>query len=496
MLSSSGILDALLPSTVSTANSSSAAQKGSQHHHRNNYTSNFLPTDFYRPLSGTLPRRRYSFGGLPDFGEQQISNLLNETSRSISRSMQILYDNRENIDLCEIKKALDIDPRPELAGTNGICAIGGGGHPQDHHQHSNLMAMGANFYSHPNIYSPPGGIYGSGQLKYQSPSAAAALFGPSPLSPIMPLQCQLATGSGPLLTGGGPGVPFDLLSSPTTAMGLGSGCRRYKPNVNYLFSKPTFGGNGSYAYPPYNGIGSNGPGMNYYNASHSNYPWNGSGVGNPLSLNQRLMAGLDCTYPAASSAHANMAMRNYHYGSHPTISKYSNTTPRSAFHSSSHNNYFASGNLTSSAINATTACYPPAASSSSAFLLDGGGYNNPNPFSAPPGYHNNSSNSYSSNNYSSFPHPSAYRHGAYVGGGGSSFQHPPRSLPLSYYPAYKMSAGMGGSGSGFYNAGRHGGGGFNANSLSRVGNLVGGGSGDMKRQVSFKFDVDQLSIGS
>lgn len=392
--------------------------------------------------------------------------------------MQILYDNRENIDLCEIKKALDIDPRLELPSTTGM-----NGTPD----HSNLMAMGANFYSHPNIYTPPGGIYGSGQLKYQSPSAAAALFGPSMMSPSVPLQCQLATGSGPLFPSGGAGSgPFDLLASPTTMMGGGVNGRRYKPNVNYLFPKPGFG-NGNYACPPASVQGS------YYYNGATNYPWNGQGgggglgggVGNPMSLNQRLMAGLDCSYPSAA------AMRNYHYGSHPTISKYGNT-PRNAFLSSY--NYFPNHNINNNNLtsSATNSCYPPS------FLHDGPAaatcsYNNPFSMSASPGYGN-----YSQPTSFLQQQHQGYRHGPYGGGGSGGFQHPPRSLPLSYYPAYKVSAG----GGGFYNATRHGGGGaFNANSLSRVGNLVGGGgsgtsAGDMKRQVSFKFDVDQLSIGS
>lgn len=430
--------------------------------------------------------------------------------------MQILCDNRENIDLCEIKKALDIDPRLEVTGLCNVIP-----------DHSNLMTMGANFYSHPNIYTPPGGsggggIYGSGQLKYQSPSAAAALFGPSPLSPSVPLQCQLATGSGPLfpssssaITGmncyPGGGAPFDLLSSPTTmAMCAGSGGRRYnnKANVNYLFAKP-----GSYACPPFanssinpntNLMGHNNlPGMNasYYPAnSSSGYPWHagsgGGGIGNPLSLNQRLMAGLDCAYPSTVT-------RNCHYGSHPTISKYSNAAGRSsAFLSQSHNNYFHNGIgpsgsnlLTSSAISNTSSCYP------SSFMHDGplgqasSGYTNPMPYStsSSPGYNHSSYGHHNPYSHLHQQHSSYYPHRGPYGGGSGSFQQPPRSLPLSYYPAYKVS-----SAGAFYNGTRHGGSAFNANSLSRVGaaNLVGASAGDMKRQVSFKFDVDQLSIGS
>lgn len=461
MLSSSGILDALLPSITTTSNAASgnasnSTTTGQQQRHRSNYSSNFLPTDFYRPLAGTLPRRRYSFGGVPDFAEQQISNLLNETSRSISRSMQILCENRDNMDLCEIKKALDIDPRIDLQRDVMNDTID-----------SNLLTMGTNFYSHPNIYTPPGGIYGSGQLKYQSPSAAATLFGPSPLSPSVPLQCQLATGSGPLFPSNA--VTMDLVSSPTSMAlaGAGIGSRRYKSNVNYLLSKPMYGHNATFPSFTQNLSGLHG---NYYNSPMGTYPWNGAPanvIGNPLSLNQRLMAGLDGSYPSAT-------MRNYHYGSHPTISKYSNT-PR-AYQN------FQPGHLITSGINAGNSCYPPPylqeASSAS-------NYHHQFPVSSVSSCYNNYANQPSSfltnNSYHNHQSP-LYRHGA--------FQQPPRSLPLGYYPAYKVGSG------GFYNATRHGpGGAFNANSLSRVG-ASSASAGDMKRQVSFKFDVDQLSIGS
>lgn len=486
MLSSSGILDALLQT-----NSASAPPMTSSTNHLRSYTNNFLPTDFYRPLSGTLPRRRYSFGGLPDFGEQQISNLLNETSRSISRSMQILCDNRENIDLCEIKKALDIDPRPELM--NGMS------------DQSNLLPMGTNFFSHPNIFSPAaGGGYGTGQLKYQSPSAAAGLFEPSPT--MMPLQCQLATGSGPLFTSssstaglncyaGGGGGYDNMFPSPHLQMG-GMGRRAGRANVNYLLSKPGGGLTYPYTQQPFNNNATAScylppsSSSNYFCNANQNYPW-ATNVGSPLSLNQRLMAGLDCAssssfpaYPSTNPFARNsmlppssmFTMNSAHYGSHPSISKYSNAS-RNAFAS---HNYFPHQNNASSAMNTTGGgpCYPYDPMSSYSQQNAAGYYNNNN-------NHNNNMATYNHHH-----HQPANR-GLY----GSGFQqHPPRSLPLSYYPGYK---------SGGYYGTRHGGGAFNANSLSRVGNssaaaaaAAAAAASDMKRQVSFKFDVDQLSIGS
>lgn len=299
-----------------------------------------------------------------------------------------------------------------------------------------------------------------------------------------------------------------MFSTPHLQMG-GMGRRAGRTNVNYLLSKP---GGLTYPYPhpqPFNNnapascyLPSSAPSSNYFcNANSINnqsYPWSNAGgggiVGSPLSLNQRLMAGLDCSYPSTNPFARNcnsmlpqqsmppssmLMMNSAHYGSHPSISKYSNAS-RNAFAS---HNYFPhpnsmnhpSSSFTSSAMNTTTTggpSYPP-------FQHDPmASYSQPNA-----GYYNNN------NNMATYNH---HRTGLY----GSGFQHPhpPRSLPLSYYPGYK---------SGGYYGTRHGGGGFNANSLSRVGSssaaaaaAAAAAASDMKRQVSFKFDVDQLSIGS
>lgn len=153
-----------------------------------------------------LPRRRYSIGGLPSMGDNfyssqhqqqhtpNISNLLNETSKSISRSSQIL-NRRFSGSLTGLHDGI-------IGGVSGVSGVGGGGigtttgygsgilgagyssggvggaggigglsgsgigvggvssFPtlnlrNNYVDSNNIIPMSSNFYSHPNIYSQP-----------------------------------------------------------------------------------------------------------------------------------------------------------------------------------------------------------------------------------------------------------------------------------------------------------------------------------------------------
>lgn len=484
----------LIGSLLGTTGCGSSTCGGPQYHHLTSTGSNNCGGSHYglgMMMAGrnvgdywptSMPRRRYSLGGPPDFQEQQINNLLSETTRSISRSMQILCSNNENLSSLPTTdvNALNLDSlnydlmaAAAASGSNNLSNtfLDGGTATNS----SNLLAMASNFYSHPNIYSPFGGGGGGGTLpaKYQSPLLPSSHHGFS------------ATGSGPLFqtyynNNNNNNISYD--QSPLTTS-LPMSFRKFKPNSSYMHSKPMY----SYQQQPLSSL--------YHLQSLSPPPQQPSSYSilgtSPLCPYGMPSAPYSTTAAAmsrnlySSLPHSNSAA---HYGSHPTISKY--TSPRHCYGNNNMMNSFSnnSQNISSYLRNTNTTT----GHNSNNFL-----HHQPPP--PHPGYVNPYSSNYFGNNSQSRYHhylqqPSSQQqpyqqqrhHSSY-----NNYYHQPSSSSS----AYRTGSGTGYYPSGHYRAIN------NYSGLSKAAATVGGGSSgsgvcDMKRQVSFKFDVDTLSIES
>lgn len=344
------------------------------------------------------PRRRYSIGGLPSASiteylnlmqnaneSAHISNLLNETSKSITRSSQILgvsgdpglpnpgtlagYTSALTGMLADQTAASAAVAAAAAASSAAANASGAGLLGSDH-----LMPLSlTNFSSHPNIYSQPSG--GGGGGLYGPQSASSAFFDPSATS----LAAQLG--------------PLDHSAYLS----------HQKPFTNFLFSRPT-----------------------HHTATGAHLPYTSSSIAPPPPLSS--------SYP------------------HPLHTPYHRSL------SQSRQNLYVPSHHTSN----------PALSTGCSWLPGGGGGGGADTYAT----------------------AAAINSGLYP----SSLPHHMSShLPSAAYGSGVGGVGGGGSGLGYSN--QHFDHHYFQDPLSKL-DLDYSRQGETKRQVSFKFDVDTLSVDS